>query len=97
LELSTGREVIALIKAPAVFLLADRDNRASVSNHLTGVVSRIHRAPVNTEVVVDLPLARVRHITAVVTTQAVASLRLSVRSAVTVALQASSAIVASFG
>src|SRR5262245_36278885 len=97
LELSPGREVIALIKAQAVFLLADRDNRTSVSNHLTGVISRIHKGPVNTEIVVDLPLTRVRHITAVITTQAVASLGLGVGSAVTAAFQASSVIIACVG
>ena len=97
LELAPGREVVALIKAPAVFLVIDRDTQTSMSNHLTGVVSRIHRGPVNTEVVVDLPLARVRHITAIVTTPSVASLGLGVGSAVTAAFQASSVIIASFG
>jgi molybdate transport system regulatory protein len=96
LGLSPGREVVALIKAQAVFLLTDRDTQTSVSNHLTGVVSRIHKGPVSTEVVVELPLTRVRHITAVVTTQAAASLGLSVGSAVTAAFQASSVIIATF-
>jgi len=34
------------------------------------VVSRINKGPVNSEVVVDLPLSRVRHIPAVITTKA---------------------------
>jgi molybdopterin-binding protein len=66
--------VIALVKAPAVFLLSDPDTRTSVSNHLTGVVSRIREGPVNAEVVADLPLPRVRHVTSIVTTPALAAL-----------------------
>jgi len=97
LALSPGREVIALVKAPAVFLLSDPATRTSVSNHLTGIVSRIHEGPVNAEVVVDLPLARTRHITSVVTTQAVAALELKIGSTVTAAFQATSVILTTFG
>lgn len=97
LALSPGSEVIALVKAPAVFLLSDRHTRTSVGNHLTGMVSRIHTGPVNAEVVVDLPLARTRHITSVVTTQAVSSLGLQVGSTVTAAFQATSVILTTFG
>ena len=97
LALSPGKEVIALVKAPAVFLLSDPDTLTSVSNHLTGTVSRIHQGSVNAEVVVDLPLTRMRHITSVVTRQAVASLGLKVGSAVTAAFQATSVILTTFG
>ena len=97
LALLPGREVIALVKAPAVFLLRDPDARTSVSNHFTGIVSRIHEGPVNAEVVVDLPLTRTRHITSVVTAQAVASLGLKVGSPVTAAFQATSVILTTFG
>ena len=97
LALIPGREVIALVKAPAVLLLSDKDVRTSVSNHFTGIVNRMHEGPVNAEVVVDLPLIRTRHITSVVTTQAVAALRLKVGSPVTAAFQATSVIVAAFG
>src|SRR5262245_27231919 len=67
LALSPGREVMALVKAPAVFLLAGAGVKTSVSNHLDGVVSRLHQGAVNAEVVLDLPLQRARHVTAVVT------------------------------
>jgi molybdate transport system regulatory protein len=97
LGLSQGQEVIALVKAPAIFLLSDPSVRTSVSNHLTGIVSRIHEGAVNAEVVVDLPLKRARHITAVVTTQAVASLGLKVGSSVTAAFQGTSVILATLG
>jgi molybdate transport system regulatory protein len=97
LGLSAGREVIALVKAPAVFLLSDPDTRTSVSNHLSGIVSRIHQGSVNAEVVVDLSLTRTRHVTSVVTTQAVAALGLKVGSTVTAAFQATSVILTTFG
>src|SRR5262249_5284084 len=97
LSLAPGRDVIALVKAPAVFLLSDKDARTSVSNHLTGIVSRIHEGQVNAEVVVDLPLARTRHISSVVTTQAVAALGLKVGAPVTAAFQVTSVILTTFG
>ena len=96
LGLAPGREVIALVKAPAVFLLSDPGARTSVSNHFTGIISRVHEGPVNTEVVVDLPLTRTRHVTSVITTQAVAALRLKVGSEVTAAFQSTSVILTTF-
>jgi molybdate transport system regulatory protein len=96
LRLSPGGDVVALVKAPAVFLLGDPSTRTSVSNHLTGVVSRIQDGAVNAEVVLDLPLTRARHVTSIVTMQAVASLGLRVGSPATAAFQASSVILAVF-
>jgi len=46
---------------------------------------------------VDLPLTRVRHVTAVVTTRAVALLGLEIGSPVTAAFQASSVLLATLG
>ncbi|HEX9451842.1 MAG TPA: TOBE domain-containing protein [Burkholderiales bacterium] len=97
LDLSPGREVIALVKAPAVFLIANHGARTTDTNYLTGVISRLNKGPVNSEVVVDLPLSRVRHITAVITTESVASLGLKVGTPVTAAFQASSVILTTFG
>ena len=97
LELAAGQEVVALVKASSVFLLSDSETRTSASNHLSGFVSRIHKGPVNAEVVVDIPLRRTRHITAVVTTQSLRALGLEVGSAATAAFQASSVILATFG
>lgn len=94
LELDAGREVIALVKAPAVFLMVDATARTTVSNHLTGAVSRIHKGPVNSEVVVDLQLAHTRHLTAVITTESLIALDLTVGSTVTAAFQASSVVLA---
>jgi molybdate transport system regulatory protein len=97
LDQSPGREVIALVKAPAVFLLTAQDKRTADTNYLAGVISRINKGPVNSEVVVDLPISRLRHITAVITTQAAASLGLKVGSPVTTGFQASSVILTTFG
>jgi molybdate transport system regulatory protein len=98
LDLSPGREAIALVKAPAVFLFPpDRDERTAGTNYLSGVVSRIHKGPVNSEVVVDLPLSRVRHITSVVTTREAAASGLKAGSPVTAAFHASSVILTTFG
>ncbi len=97
LGLSPGREVVALVKAQAVFLLRDADPQTQDSNHLTGVISRIHKGPVSSEIILDLPLARTRHITAVVTTQAAASLGLEVGSKATAGFHASSVILAILG
>src|SRR5260221_2483942 len=77
LDLSPGREVIALVKAPAVFLIANHGARTTDTNYLTGVISRLNKGPVNSEVVVDLTLLRVLHITAINTTQSMTSLGLS--------------------
>lgn len=90
LGLARGQEVVALIKAPAVFLLADPATRTSVANHLSGVVSRIQEGTVNPEVVLDLPLTRSRHITAVVTMASVETLGSKVGSPATAAFQSSS-------
>jgi molybdate transport system regulatory protein len=96
LGLAAGQEVVALVKAPAVFLLSDTTIRTSVNNHLTGVVSRIQNGALNAEVVLDLPLKRVRHVTAIVTMQAVAALGLKVGSPATAAFQATSLILMMF-
>lgn len=90
LRLAPGTEVLALVKAQAVFLLGDTGIRTSVSNHPSGIVSRIQREPVNSEVSVDLPLRHMRHVTAVVTSESVAALALEIGLPVTAAFQASS-------
>lgn len=97
LELSPGREVVALVKAPSVFLLTEQNERTADTNCLSGVVSRINKGAVNSEVVVDVPLSRVRHITAVVTTETVGALGLKSGFPVTAAFQASSVILTTFG
>lgn len=94
LGLNPGAEVMALVKAQAVFLLAAHGLRTSVSNHLTGIVSRIRPGAVNSEVTVDVPLRHTRHVTAVLTSESVDALELKVGAPVTAAFQASSVILA---
>jgi len=56
LGLAAGKEAFALFKAPWVILVpADDTTRTSARNRLCGTVSRCHRGPISTEVVVDLP------------------------------------------
>ena len=43
LELAPGLEVVALVKAPAVFLLTGQNERTADTNYLSGVVSRINK------------------------------------------------------
>jgi len=92
LSLSVGQEVIALVKASAVFLVRNRDKQTTDTNYLEGVVSRINKGSVNTEVVVDVPLSRVRHVTAITTTKSVAELGLKAGMNVTAAFPASSVV-----
>ncbi|HVY06969.1 MAG TPA: TOBE domain-containing protein [Burkholderiales bacterium] len=96
LELVSGREVVALVKAPAVMLLAGKFRKSADTNYLAGSVSRLNKGPANTEVVVDVPLARVRHVTAVITSEDAASLGLKVGMPVTAAFPASSVILTTF-
>jgi molybdate transport system regulatory protein len=97
LDLVPGREVIALVKAPAVSLLTGKYKRAADMNYMAGTVSRIDKGSVNCEVVVDVLLQRVRHVTAIITTESATSLGLKVGSKVTAAFQATSAILTTFG
>ena len=97
LDLAPGREVIALVKAPAVALLTGKYAKAADTNYMDGVVSRINKGPVNTEVVMDVPLSRVRHVTAVITSKSATALGLKTGSKVTAAFPAGSVILTTFG
>jgi molybdate transport system regulatory protein len=97
LDLTPGREVIALVKAPAVSLLTGKYKPAADTNYMDGTISRINKGPVNSEIVVDVPLARVRHVTAIITTESAIALGLKVGAKVTAAFQAGSAILTTFG
>ena len=97
MRLAVGQEVVALVQAPLVMLLADPSIRTSVQNHLTGTVSRIHEGPLNSEVVIDLPPKGIRHVTSVVQTEAIAGLGLTVGAPATAAFQASSLLLVAFG
>jgi molybdate transport system regulatory protein len=56
LELERGREVIAMVKAPAVMIAKDLgDTRFSACNILRGRISRIVKGQVDCEVTLELP------------------------------------------
>jgi molybdopterin-binding protein len=64
---------------------------------MDGVVSRLNKGPVNAEIVIDVPLSRVRHVTAVITATSVDLLKLKLGTKVTAAFHASSVILTTFG
>ena len=56
LGLAVGKEAYALFKAPWVILVsADDSMKTSARNRLCGTVSRCHKGPIDTEVVLGLP------------------------------------------
>lgn len=97
LGLVPGQEVLALVKASAVLLLPEPSTRTSAGNHLEGVVSRIHEGRGSSEVVVSLARAPVRHVCAVISTEALQRLQLVAETPVAVAFQAGSVTLALVG
>jgi len=56
LGLATGKEVLALVKAPLVIVATDLEGyRLSARNQLAGTVTQIRKGAVNAEVVIGLP------------------------------------------
>lgn len=93
LKLQPGKEVLALIKASAVVLVADFAGwQLSARNQLAGTVSRIERGAVSSMVVLTLPGGAA--ITATVTNDAVDALALQVGSAATAVVKAYAVMVA---
>jgi molybdate transport system regulatory protein len=91
LELATGKEVVAIIKAPWVMLMTDNSGiRLSARNILTGIVKSIEAGAVNTEVTIALPGGS--QITSVVTKEAVAELGLKPGSTASAVIKASNII-----
>lgn len=89
LGLGLGREVLALVKASSILLLADEDERISVRNRFRGQIATIQEGPVNAEVTLNLTGARYV-VTAVITQECVRRMELSVGKTVTAAFEASS-------
>lgn len=91
LGLATGKEVIAIIKAPWIMLMTDTSGvRLSARNILTGTVRTIEAGSVNTEVTLALPGGT--EITSMVTKEAVAELGLRPGSTVSAVIKASNII-----
>lgn len=95
LGLAIGTEVVALIKASAVLLLADEGLRASARNQLCGTVSRVLDGPVNAEVTLEVGGGKT--VTAVVTRESVSTLGLSEGSRACAVFKPSSVILSVLG
>lgn len=88
LRLAEGREVVALVKAPWVMVLAGVPEGAlSARNLLTGRVWRVEAGAVNAEIGVELAGGSV--VTATVTREALVELGLSPGAAATAVIDAS--------
>ena len=93
LKLNEGKEVLALIKASAVVLVADFAGwQLSARNQLAGTVSRIERGAVSSMVVLTLPGGAA--ITASVTNEGVDALDLQVGAPATAVFKAYAVMVA---
>lgn len=89
LGLAASKEVMALVKASSILLVADEDARISARNRFRGTITHIHPGPVNAEVTLELPGGR-HVITAVITDASVKRLGLAVGQPVTAVFKASS-------
>lgn len=88
LGLATGKEVVALVKAPSVFLATGtQEYRFTARNELNGKVSKLVPGAINTQVSIALPGGAV--VGAVVTNEAATELGLADGVAVTALFKAS--------
>ncbi len=91
LELKTGRDVVALIKASSILVMTDAAGlRLSARNCLAGTVTGVTAGPVNAEVTIALSGGTEVHAT--ITQGAVTDLGLTVGSAATAVFKASAII-----
>ncbi|MGY6214827.1 TOBE domain-containing protein [Methylolobus aquaticus] len=76
LGLAKGKEVLALVKAPLVMIVADLEGyRLSARNQLAGTITHLEKGAVNAEVVIGLPGGD--SVAATITNQSVESLGLA--------------------
>lgn len=92
LELKSGCEAIALIKAPWVILSTEPGLRTSARNHFEGKVASCREGAVNGEVVVDLTFGQ--SMVAIVTNESIRSLGLKHGASVSALVKASHIIIA---
>ncbi|MFB8830346.1 molybdopterin-binding protein [Azotobacter sp. CWF10] len=91
LQLTAGKPVVAVVKAPWVLLMTDGSGyRLSARNILTGTVKTIETGAVNAEVTLALPGGT--EITAMVTKEAVAELGLKPGGSASAVIKASNVI-----
>lgn len=87
LGLTTGKEVIAVFKAPSVILSTDSELVFSARNQLSATVSEIKHGVVNAEIVVKTQSGR--EIVAMITEESAQKLQLSIGCSVNVLIKAS--------
>ncbi|TBU96895.1 TOBE domain-containing protein [Stutzerimonas kirkiae] len=91
LGLAIGKEVVAIVKAPWVLLMAEGEGvRLSARNLLSGVVKNVEAGAVNSEVTLTLPGGA--EVTSIVTREAVAELGLKPGAKATAVIKASNVI-----
>lgn len=92
LGLTKGKKAVGLIKAPLVVLLTDAGGyKFSARNQLAGVVTKVNKGAVNSEV--SLRLKGGSEVYAIVTNEAVAELNLAANTPATALIKASHVIV----
>jgi molybdate transport system regulatory protein len=93
LGLAAGQDAFALFKAPWVILVpADDGTRTSARNRLCGTVSRCHKGPISTEVVIDLPGGK--QVVALVTDESADNLQIREGARLCALIKASHVIIA---
>lgn len=94
LGISLGQELYALVKSSSVMLVTDQKLKLSPRNQLWGKISKVHRGPVNSEVLINLPGDKT--VCAVVTTESINNMQLTEGQAACAAFKASSVLLCSY-
>ncbi len=94
LGIAMGQELYALVKSSSVMLVTDRRLKLSPRNQLWGHISKIHRGPVNSEVVINLPGDKT--VCAVVTTESADNMQLQESQEACAAFKASAVLLCSY-
>jgi molybdate transport system regulatory protein len=94
LGIAMGQELYALVKSSSVMLVTDRRLKLSPRNQLWGHISKIHRGPVNSEVVINLPGDKT--VCAVVTTESADNMQLQENQEACAAFKASAVLLCSY-
>ena len=96
LAIKTGKEVVALVKAPQIIVVTDFGGyKVSARNQLPGIVTQVKPGTVNTEV--DIELKGGEQVTATVTNDSVETLGLRKGQSVTAIFKAGAVILAVAG
>jgi len=94
LDIVPGQELYALIKSSSVMLVTDRALKLSTRNQLWGTISKIHRGPINSEVVISL--SGDKTVCAVVTTESAQSMQLTEGQEACAAFKASAVLLCNY-